>query len=66
MECDMDRRFGAALALMRALCRMVMVKSWKAKLPVYWSTYAGLDWPWAIRPTLWVARPPQTMLEKKL
>ena len=42
MEREMDRRFGAASAVMRALRRAVVVKkelSWKAKLSIYWSIY---------------------------
>ena len=42
MEREKDRQFGAASAMMRALCRAVVVKkelSRKAKLSIYWSIY---------------------------
>ncbi|KAK3564905.1 hypothetical protein QTP86_030846, partial [Hemibagrus guttatus] len=42
MDCEIDRRIGAAAAVMRSMYRSVVVKkelSWKAKLSIYQSIY---------------------------
>lgn len=63
MACEMDRQFGTAPAVMRALRQTVIVKgelSWKVKLLIYLSiyvpalTYGHELWVMTERTRLWI------------